>query len=215
MKKILLYTILLTLPTSANAIQTMNVSEAQYFNESTTQQVKNSNNLSSEKFDLLAKRYYNDLRECVPFHYNQRLDFFGLKINFNIDINGWNTQNKCEYKITGNIDSIGKDIREVYNVKVSDEKISEIRPVFECKFTKEQLNILAEAMISKNQNNTKTISKMLESPEKSLKHSKKENLTPEEEKFIAMLSTENACIIPNKDELMEKFTEILQSQENL
>jgi hypothetical protein len=194
------------------AIQPVVINEPQLVNEDTVIQARKSNDnlnkFSSEKLDMLAKRYRNDLKECVPFHFNQYIDFFGLKIYFNIDINGW-INNKCEYKISGQIKSIGKDIREVYEVKISDEQIAKFQPVVECHFDKSQLEVFVDGLFSKPGGEKSTISKMLESPEKKF-NKNTTKLTPEEEKLAMMIMTENVCQVPNKEELMKQFEELAQ-----
>ncbi len=65
-------------------------------------------------------------RSCESLHMNQSIDLFGLKISYQIDVNGW-VDNKCSYYMTGNIGGIGKDIREVFNVKATDETIAAIK----------------------------------------------------------------------------------------
>jgi hypothetical protein len=37
-------------------------------------------------------------------------------------------------------------------------------------------------------------------------------LTPEEEKLAMMLMTENVCSIPNKDDLMKQFNELVKPE---
>ena len=195
------------------AIQPVSINEPQLVNEDVAIQARKNNEeinrFSSEKLDLLAKRYKNNMRECVPFHFNQYIDFFGLKLYFNIDINGW-IDNKCEYKITGQIQSIGKDIREVYEIKVSDEQIAKFKPIIECHFDKTQLNVLVDGLFSTSPSSKSTISKMLESPEKKLNRNSTK-LTPEEERLASMMMTENVCKVPNKDELMKQLEELMKT----
>jgi len=210
-------TALIITSVAAFAIQPVSVTEQKSLNEQTAVQLKKSAGpggaIFMDKLDVLTQRYTENMRNCVPFHFNQYLDLFGLKIYFNIDINGW-IDNKCEYKITGNISAIGNDIREVFDVKIADEQISKIKPVIECHFDKTQLNTMIDAFISHNSQTETTVSKMLESPEKRLKNSKYQ-LTPEEEKLMLMLMSDNVCQVPNKDEIIQQFTELMQSQENL
>lgn len=195
------------------AIQPVSINEPQLVNEDTAIQARKNNDdmnkFSSEKLDILAQRYKQDMKECVPFHFNQYIDFFGLKVYFNIDINGW-INNKCEYKLSGQIKSIGKDIREVYEIKISDEQIAKFQPVVECHFDKTQLGIFVDGLLSKSSESKSTISKMLESPEKKLSKSSTK-LTPEEERLATMIMTENVCQVPNKEELMKQLEELMKS----
>lgn len=216
MKNLKIFGVLAALVISSQvstAIQPVSINEPQLVNEDVAIQARqnneNLNRFSTEKLDILAQRYKQDMKECVPFHFNQYLDFFGLKVYFNIDINGW-IDNRCEYKISGQIKSIGKDIREVYEIKISDEQIARFQPVVECHFDKTQLGIFVDGLLSKSSENKSAISKILESPEKRLgKNSTK--LNSEEEKLATMIMTENVCQVPNKDELMKQLEELMQT----
>ncbi|MBQ8460714.1 hypothetical protein IJ541_11530 [bacterium] len=212
MKKFNLAAILLflgiSLPISVSALQPINIDDQKAVNENAAIQLKNNGGAIDylTKLDILSQRYYADLRTCEPLHFNQYIDFFGFKLNFNFDINGW-VNNKCEYKISGKITSLGKDIREVYNVKISDEQIAKIQPVVLCNFDKAQLDILTDALISRNQKNSEVFEKMVGSPEKKLNITKNK-LTPQEEKLLKMVTDGKTCTIPNKDELMQQFIDI-------
>lgn len=193
------------------AIQPIAINEPALVNENTAEQVKSTGGpggaLYYDKFAKLSERYTNNLRECVPAHYGQYIDLFGFKLSINMDINGW-INDKCEYKFTANVGSIGKDIREVFEIKVSDEKIAQLKPVAKCNFTKAQLNTLVDAIIARNKQ--ESLSKLVESSDKKLK-TEKPQLTPEEEKLAMMLLTENACAITNKEEMMKLWDEIVKS----
>lgn len=201
------------------AIQPVGINQTQQVNEQTAVQLEKTPGpggaLYFDKFEKLTRRYENDFRQCVPMHFNQYLDLFGLKFTFNADINGWNND-KCEYRVLARVDAIGNDIREVFNIKATDEKISQFAPRIECNFNKEQLNTLVDAVISYNKQLAKNSAKMLENPEKRLKSiSKKREYTPEEEKLMLMLTTENVCSIPNKEELMKMIDEMTKNPSNL
>lgn len=211
-----LFAMILTLIIGAQisvAMQPVSVNEPQMVNEDTAVQARKNNEemnkFSAEKLDLLGKRYRDDMYECVPFHFNQYIDFFGLKIAFNIDINGW-VENKCEYKISAQVKSIGKDIREVYEIKATDEQIAKFDPKIECYFTKEQLRVLVDGLLSTSTDNKGALGKMLD-PDKKLKTKQTPQFTPEEEKLATMIMTENVCSIPNKDELMKQFEELIKT----
>lgn len=194
----------------SSAISPVAINEPQMVNENVANQVKKTGGpagvLYHEKFDMLTKRYNENLRNCVPLHFNQYIDIFGLKIYFNFDINGW-VNNKCEIKISGNIKSVGKDIREVYEIKVSDEQLAQINPVVECNFTKDQLAIAVDALVSRNKQSEIALKKMMSAPEKAI--SLKKQYTPEEEKFFKTMMSENVCQLQNKDELMRKIEKII------
>ena len=178
-------------------------------NENTTEQIKKTGGpggaMFFEKFDALSKRYNENFANCEQLHFDQYLDFFGLKIKIKFDINGW-IDNKCEIKAFANVPAIGKDIRQVFEVKATDEQIAAIKPEVECHFTKDQLKIVIDAVVARSAQNEAALKKMMESPEKALET--KRQMTPEEEKLVAMLMTENACKIPNKDELMKQFMDL-------
>ena len=212
---ILLTAMLFSTQTIASAIQTRNVSEQQAINKKTQEQIQSSIEKSSylgfeSKIYKLADRYVNNLRTCEPLHYHDYIDIFGLKINLQFDINGWK-DNKCSYFMTGNVDSIGKDIREVFEVKVADEKIAKIAPQIQCNFTKDELNILVDGILSKTESD---IVESVLKPTDKYQEPKPRKLTPEEKKMIKMLSNGKTCTIPNMDELIQQFSE-LNSQETL
>ena len=137
------------------------------------------------------------------------MDIFGLKISFQVDINGW-VNNKCSYYMTGNIGGLGKDIREVFNINqsVTDEQIAKFKPVIECNFSKDELNTMVDAFVARSKRNTTQIAQMLEKPNKQYNDSI-QKLTPEEEKLVQMITTGNVCKIPNSAELMEQFSQFI------
>ena len=135
------------------------------------------------------------------------IDLFGLKISYQIDVNGW-VDNKCSYYMTGNIGGIGKDIREVFNVKATDETIAAIKPKLKCNFTQSQLNTLVDGFLAAQERKMAEAAETSMSAEKSIAY-KKTKLSPAEEKLVAMLVTENVCTVPNKDELMEQFNKLV------
>jgi len=216
MKKIktavIIAALLVTTPLITNAIQTQNINEQQAINKNTSEQVqtlsKSAEQAAVDKVNILTERYMNNLRECVPFHWSQDLDMFGLKASFKIDINGW-VDNKCSYNLTGKIGGLGKDVREVFEIPISDEAISKIEPIVQCNFTREQLNILVDAIIARNERNSEQIEKLLENPQADISSYQKPKLTPQEEKLVQMIVEGKACTILNKDELMQNFTQLM------
>lgn len=206
---ILLSAILLGTQLTTEAFQSRNVNEQQAINKKTQEQIQSSIEKSSylgleSKIYKLADRYINNLRTCEPLHVHDYIDLFGLKINLKFDIDGWK-DNKCSYFITGNIDSIGKDIREIFEVKVSDEKIAKIAPQIQCNFTQDELNILVDGIISKTE---REIVESVLKPTDKYQEEKPQKLTPEEEKMIKMLSNGKTCTIPNIEELIKQFSEL-------
>lgn len=203
--------LLICTPLISNAIQTQNIGEQQAINKNTAEQVqiisKDAEKEAVDKVNTLTERYLNNFRECEPFHISQSLDMFGLKLSFKMDINGW-VDNKCSYYLTGKIGGLGKDAREVFEIPVSDEALAKIEPIIQCNFTREQLNILVDAIIARNERNSEQISKILQNPEADITP-EKPKLTPEEEKLVQMIMEGKACTIPNMNELMQNFSELM------
>lgn len=206
--------LLLSVPTATNAMQTKAVKEQQAVNRNSAQQMqekadKNEFLAIDKQIDILSKRYLDNFRNCEPLHLTESMDIFGLKIAFQVDINGW-VDNKCSYYMTGNIGGLGKDIREVFNINqsVTDEQIAKFKPVVECNFSKDELNTMVDALVARNEKNTTQIAQMLEKPNKKYSDAI-QKLTPEEEKFIQMITSGNVCKIPNSSELMEQFSQII------
>lgn len=218
MKKIksllIISALLVSIPTATNAMQTKAVKEQQAVNKNSARQMqemtdKNELFTVDQKIDILSKKYLNNFRTCEPLHISESMDFFGLKISIQVDINGW-VNNKCSYYMTGNIGGLGKDIREVFNINqsVTDEQIAKFKPVIECNFSKAELNTMIDAFIARNERNTIQIAQMLEKPNKKYNDSA-QKLTPEEEKFVQIITTGNVCKIPNSTELMEQFSQFI------
>lgn len=208
LQKIILSTALvLAIPTIALAIQTNTVDVTKNINKSTAEQIKEAGDTSIlTGITALADRYTTNFRTCEPIHLKNSIDLFGLKINYQFDINGW-INNKCSYYMTGSIDGLGNDIREVFNIKTTDETIAKIKPVIQCDFTKEQLNILVDGIIAAQER------KLLETESKATSKSikNKTKLSPEEEKLAEMLFSGNVCTIPNQEELMKNVSELFET----
>lgn len=215
-------TLLLTLAvlaistTCVDAATSVNVKEQKAINQKTATVVKS--NLEADdlsfynKFEQLSTRYLNNFRECEPIHISQSIDLFGLKISYKIDVNGWQ-DNKCGYMLTGKIGGIGKDIREVFDIKISDEEIAKFEPIIKCDFTKEQLNILVDAIIANYNKKATIMSELLQDPtEKYTAASDKNKLTPEEEKLVKMIAGGKACSIENMNTLLQNFNSTTQMQ---
>lgn len=206
--------LLISIPTATNAMQTKAVKEQQAVNKNSARQMqemtdKNELFTVDQKIDILSKKYLNNFRTCEPLHISESMDIFGLKISFQVDINGW-VNNKCSYYMTGNIGGLGKDIREVFNINqsVTDEQIAKFKPVIECNFSKDELNTMVDAFVARSERNTTQIAQMLEKPNKKYNDSI-QKLTPEEEKLVQMITTGNVCKIPNSSELMEQFSQFI------
>lgn len=217
MKKILTVFLLMTLPiiiqTSGKALTAVNVDSQKDINKDTVNQIVTTKAAESAQLEAkaaeLTSRYLNNIRTCEPLHYDQHIDIFGLKLDINIDVNGW-VDNKCKYSLSGKVGGLGKDIREVFEINISDEAISKLEPKVECNFTKNDLNTIVAAIMARSDRNEVLAAQLLESPDKKYTQDKPE-LTPEEEKLIALLTGGHACKILNKEELMNNFAEILNS----
>ena len=206
--------LLVSIPTATNAMQTKAIKEQQAVNKNSARQMqemtdKNELFTVDQKIDILSKKYLNNFRTCEPLHITESMDIFGLKISFQVDINGW-VNNKCSYYMTGNIGGLGKDIREVFNINqsVTDEQIAKFKPVIECNFSKDELNTMVDAFVARSERNATQIAQMLEKPNKKYNDSI-QKLTPEEEKLVQMITTGNVCKIPNSSELMEQFSQFI------
>lgn len=206
--------LLVSIPAATNAMQTKAVKEQQAVNKNSARQMqemtdKNELFTVDQKIDILSKKYLNNFRTCEPLHISESMDIFGLKISFQVDINGW-VNNKCSYYMTGNIGGLGKDIREVFNINqsVTDEQIAKFKPVIECNFSKDELNTMVDALVARRERYTTQIAQMLEKPNKKYNDSA-QKLTPEEEKLVQMITTGNVCKIPNSSELMEQFSQFI------
>lgn len=216
-KTLLLTLAILTMSTTcAIATTSVNVKEQKAINKKTATVVKS--NLENEdlafvnKFEELSTRYLNNFRTCEPIHVSQSIDLFGLKLSYKIDVNGWQN-NKCGYVLTGKIGGIGKDIREVFDIKISDEDIAKFEPIVKCDFTKEQLNILVDAVVANYNKRLTIMNELLQDPtEKYTASLDKNKLTPEEEKLVKMIAEGNACSIPNMNEIIQNFSSTTNMQ---
>ena len=206
---ILTMAILLGCQTFTNAIQTPNIETQREINKNSANQLKEKNN---DKFSAaftsiikLGERYYSNLRTCEQVHVHQYIDIFGLKINFNADINGW-VDGKCQYRITGNIASLGKDIRELYDVKFTDEALAKVKPLIACDFTQENLDILVDAIVSRQM---KSMEELLTNPAEKQVNISTKTMTPEEEKLYQILSSGTVCTVPNQQETFDNIQELI------
>jgi hypothetical protein len=173
--------------------------------QNTYDQMSTVNNITENrmnKIDLLGKRYLDNFRNCEPIYLNQYINWFGLKIGVNIEAKGW-VDNKCEYDIKAKLDGLGKDIKEIYNIKISDKQLSQIEPQIKCGFTKEQLNALVDYITTeeKNVNNSK------------IKKENPEKLTPEDKEFLSHFMDGNICTVVNMETLKPQILELMQSAE--
>lgn len=216
MKKIqilgLVIALLIGTPCITKAIQAQNIEEQKTINQNIAQQVQSNGVLDiMNKIDQLTGRYMGNLRECKPLHLHQYIDLFGLKISYKIDVNGW-VDNKCAYSLTGNVGGLGNDIREVFNLNISDETIAKIEPVINCNFSKDELNILIDGFQAMQERKEAQFQKLLSSEEVNVSTLAKKNefskLSSAEEKMIFMLAG-GACKIPNQEELMKNFTDLI------
>ena len=215
MKKILTLltlAVVLAVQTSVSAFTANKVETQKDVNKGTVDSIVEKKaeqaSLYEQKTAELTNRYINNIRTCEPLHYTQYMAIFGLKLSVNIDINGW-VDKKCNYKLSGKIGGLGKDIKEVFEINLSDETLSKFEPKVECNFTQKDLNTIVAALLARQEQNEVLVSQLLESPEK--KYTAKKQITPEEEQLMALFTNGQACKILNKDELMNNFSELLNN----
>ena len=204
MKLLVLATALIVgIPSIAGALQTSNVEVAKDVNQDTAVQVREVGAAAVDSVTELMDRYMTNFRTCEPLHISQAIDIFGLKAFYQFDINGW-VDNKCSYYMTGNIGGLGKDIRDVFKVKATDEDIAKIKPIVQCNFNQEQLDILVDGFIAAQER--KINEKVMPISDKS---STKKKLSPAEEKMMEMLMGGQVCTIPNQEQLMQDFSKLM------
>lgn len=200
----------------SNAIQTGHIEKQKEINKSTANQAQTTNQALSNTFDKqileLSNRYTSNFRNCEKFQFSNSLNIFGLKTSFQFNIDGWQ-DNKCYYNITGNVNGIGKDIREVFKINdsITDENIAKIKPQIQCKFTQENLNTLVNWFTEKSVSNDKdSIASLMKKPFKDVQN-KKNQITDEE--IIQLISNPQVCTILNREELINEVTKILYPTE--
>lgn len=216
MKKILTRIALTTLAICslqfAYAITNTQIDNQKDINKGTVTQIlskkANKDAIWEAKANELSTRYINNIKTCEPAHFNQYLDFFGLKLSIKADINGW-INNKCNYTFSGKIGGLGKDIKEVFEINIADSTINKFEPKFECNFTKTDLETIVAVIKETSASTEDLAAQALQSPDK--KYQNNNTLTKNEEKFITMLTNGKTCQVLNKDELMNNFTEIMNS----
>jgi hypothetical protein len=207
LKIILLFFVLLIGTTSiANITQQPSLYDQNDLTQNVFEQANTVNteveyNLSDKPKQLIDK-YIQNFRDCEPLYMSQYIDWFGLKFEFNIGTKGF-IDNKCVYNINAKLEGLGKDIREVYNIKVTDEQLSKIEPQIKCNFTKEQLNALVDYIITEEEksNNSKP------------KKGNAEILTPTQKELLSHFMEDNVCTVINMDTLKNQILEIIQSPE--
>lgn len=206
-------TIIGTLPISY-ALTTGQIDNQKDINHETVTQIlnkkANKDAIWDAKANDLTNRYYNNIKTCEPAHFDQYIDFFGLKISIKADINGW-IDNKCNYTFSGKIGGLGKDIKEVFEVNIADQTINKFEPKFECNFTKSDLENIVTVIKEASASDNEIISQTLQSPEKKYSKNNTHELTKNEEKLLSTLTNGKTCKLLNKDELMNNFTEIMES----
>lgn len=168
-------------------------------------------NIDSEEIkSKLTEDMIKDLRECKPLDENYDFDLFGLSLTFGIKINGW-VDKKCEYHMSAKVKNLSDDFRKSFGINVSNDKISKIEPKVECAFTKKQLNLLVDSVIEEDKRNVKQINKMLNDPNYIYELPSTNELTPSEKKLMDLLSQGEVCTVVNMDELIQQFSELMQS----
>lgn len=197
--------LILAVPSIAGAIQTNSIEVTKDVNQDTALQVREAGTAAAiDGATQLLNRYMTNFKTCEQVHLNQSVDLFGLKMSYQFDINGW-VDNKCSYYMTGNIGGLGRDIRDVFEVKASDEMIAKIKPIIQCNFTQEQLDILVEGFVAAQE---RKVSEKISGLDAKTSTGK-QKLSPAEEKMMQMLMSSGACTIPNQEELMKNVSELM------
>jgi hypothetical protein len=197
--------IIVGVPSIAGALQTNSIEVARDLNQETAVQVNEVGAAAVDSVTELMNRYMTNFRTCEPVHLSQSIDIFGLKASYQFDINGW-VDNKCSYYMTGNIGGLGKDIRDIFKINVTDEDIAKIKPIVQCNFTQEQLDILVDGFVAAQER--KVVDK-LSSSSANVSTSGKKKLSPAEEKMMEMLMSGQACTVPNQEQLMQDFSKLM------
>lgn len=201
---VLVSAFMLAVPTITGAIQTNAIDVSAGVNQDTAVQVREAGTAAAlDAIADLSNRYMTNFRTCEPVHLSQSMDLFGFKLSYQFDINGW-VDNKCSYYMTGNIGALGSDIRDVFKVQASDEMIAKIKPVIQCNFDQEQLDILIDGFEAAQ---SRKIAEKISGSEKT--SADKPKMSLEEEKMMQMLMSGQACTVPNQEELMKNFTELM------
>ena len=197
--------LMLAVPTIAGAIQTNSIDVATDVNQDTAVQLRDAGSAAAvDTLTTLVDRYMTNFRTCEQIHIKHSTDLFGLKINYQFDIDGW-VDNKCAYYMTGNIGALGNDIREVFEIKASDELVAKIKPDIRCNFTREQLDLLVDGFIAaQERKGSEKLSRM-----EGKTSTGRTKLSPAEEKMMEMLMSSGACSLTNQEELMQHFSELM------
>ena len=202
---ILATAIIIGVPSIAGALQTNSIEVAKDVNQDTAVQVRDVGAAAVDSVTELMNRYMTNLRTCEPIHLSQSIDIFGLKANYQFDVNGW-VNNKCSYYMTGNIGGLGKDIRDIFKINATDEDIAKIKPIVQCNFNQEELDILIDGFVAAQE---RKISEKLSPSSAEVSVSAKKKLSPAEEKMMEMLMSGQACAVLNQEQLMQDFSKLM------
>ncbi len=209
---VLILALLISVPTIAGALQSTSADVQKKCNQDTAVNFSNATpadvaNKAMDAITELSERYMTNFRTCEPVHIKQTVDVFGLKLNYQFDINGW-VDNKCSYYMTGNIGGLGNDIKDVFHLDIKDETIAKVKPIVQCNFTQEELDVVIDGFVAMQDRKADERSKYVTSGEVSVSSIKK--TSPEEEKMMQLLMGGQVCVIPNQEELMQNITELMQ-----
>ena len=203
---ILATAIIIGVPSIAGALQTNSIEVAKDVNQDTAVQVRDVGAAAAvDSVTELMNRYMTNLRTCEPIHLSQSIDIFGLKANYQFDVNGW-VDNKCSYYMTGNIGGLGKDIRDIFKINATDEDIAKIKPIVQCNFNQEELDILIDGFVAAQE---RKIEEKLSPASAEVSVSSKKKLSPAEEKMMEMLMSGQACTVLNQEQLMQDFSKLM------
>ena len=198
-------------PVPSDSVQTTRELKEENQSDIKDEKVQSSDKPESVQ-SKLTDEIIDDLRSCKPQDEKYNFDIFGLNLSFRINIKGWKNE-KCEYHMSAKVNSLSEDFRKSFGITVEDKKISKIEPKVECGFTKEQLNLLVDAVIEEDKRNVEQVNKLLKDPNAALELNNSNELTPSEKQLMDMLSQGEVCTIVNMDELIKQFSELVPEPE--
>lgn len=139
--------------------------------------------------------YFSYLRECKPYDINFGFNVIDLGMQTQLKVDGW-VEEKCVYNVSGKITHLSDNIRNMFNVKMQDAELAKIEPVFQCKFSKTQLDKIIDILEEETMNEMK---KDVYSPAQQDIEKKHQG------EIIKILSSAGTCEFLNADEIMKNF----------
>lgn len=208
MKKYYILTLAISLFTCSQAMG--NLSAPQNVIEkpvTTTREITQNTIPNGEIQSSLTDEFIANLRDCKPYEEKASFNLMGAKISYKIKIDGW-VNDFCTYHLSGKINSLGKDLKSSWGIKIKDSEISKIEPQIKCDFNKEQLNSVVDAIIEEDKQNIDQINKMMNDPQATYTIPDFNQLSPAEKKLMEIITVDKACTIVNSQELMQQITQL-------